>query len=544
MSIIAHFFDLIPILGHKANYNLYFCRLNSIQIKQQTITQMRIFNNETIRAIDKATIENENVTASDLVERASEAIANEIISRWRPNKPISIFAGFGNNGADALAVARILIEQGYNPEIFLFNIGGNMLSNECRICRDKLLEFGDINFTEIVKNFTLPALSPNHVVIDGLFGSGLNKPICGGFTTVIQYINESGATIVSIDVPSGMLGDWNVNPINRNIIHANLTLAIQFPRLAFFLKDNAQLVGEWKVLEIGLSKEAIKNSATNFFLVEKSDIRCAIKKRNAFASKADCGSALIVAGSYGMMGAAVLSANAAIRSGVGKITVQSPQCGYNVMQVSAHEAMFVADKHELILTDIAPRHNYDGIAIGPGIGTHEYTIQALEKFLKNTKQPIILDADALNCIALRPSLLNYIPSNSIITPHAGEFDRIFGEHKTDEARLRTALDRAKRYNIIIVLKGRHTAVVRHDGVIFFNSSGNASLATAGSGDVLTGLMAGFLAQGYVPEIASLIAIYVHGVAGEISSETHGIFGVKAGDIADNVGRALKQILTI
>lgn len=505
---------------------------------------MRIFNNETIRAIDKATIENENVTASDLVERASEAIANEIISRWRPNKPISIFAGFGNNGADALAVARILIEQGYNPEIFLFNIGGNMLSNECRICRDKLLELGDINFTEIVKNFTLPALSSNHVVIDGLFGSGLNKPICGGFTTVIQYINESGATIVSIDVPSGMLGDWNANPINRNIIHANLTLAIQFPRLAFFLKDNAQLVGEWKVLEIGLSKEAIKNSATNFFLVEKSDIRCAIKKRNAFASKADCGSALIVAGSYGMMGAAVLSANAAIRSGVGKITVQSPQCGYNVMQVSAHEAMFVADKHELILTDIAPRHTYDGIAIGPGIGTHEYTIQALEKFLKNTKQPIILDADALNCIALRPSLLNYIPSNSIITPHAGEFDRIFGEHKTDEARLRTALDRAKRYNIIIVLKGRHTAVVRHDGMIFFNSSGNASLATAGSGDVLTGLMAGFLAQGYVPEIASLIAIYVHGVAGEISSETHGIFGVKAGDIADNVGRALKQILTI
>ena len=157
---------------------------------------MRIFNNETIRAIDKATIENENVTASDLVERASEAIANEIISRWRPNKPISIFAGFGNNGADALAVARILIEQGYNPEIFLFNIGGNMLSNECRICRDKLLELGDINFTEIVKNFTLPALSPNHVVIDGLFGSGLNKPKCGGFTPVIKYINESGATIV------------------------------------------------------------------------------------------------------------------------------------------------------------------------------------------------------------------------------------------------------------------------------------------------------------------------------------------------------------
>ena len=505
---------------------------------------MKIFNNETIRAIDKATIENENVTALNLVERASEAIACEIISRWRPNKPISIFAGFGNNGADALAVARLLIEEGYKPEIYLFNIGGDMLSNECRICRDKLLEMGDVKLTEVVKNFTLPALSPNHVVIDGLFGSGLNKPIYGGFITIIQYINESGATIVSLDVPSGMLGDWNANPINRNIIHADLTLAIQFPRLAFFLKDNSVFVGEWKVLDVGLSPTAIKNSASDFFLVEKSDIRCSIRNRNKFASKADCGSSLLIAGSYGMMGAAVLCANAAIRSGVGKITVHSPQCGYNIMQVSAPEAMFIADKNEIITTEMIPQYHYDAIAVGPGIGTHEYTIQALEKFLKNIKQPVILDADALNCIALRPALLNYIPANSIITPHAGEFDRIFGEHKSDEARLRKALDRAKRYGIIIVLKGRHTAVVRHDGKIFFNSSGNASLATAGSGDVLTGLMAGFMAQGYAPEIASLIAIYVHGIAGEISSETHGILGVKAGDIADNVGKAIKQILTI
>lgn len=505
---------------------------------------MKIFNNETIRAIDKATIENENVTSLDLVERAAEAIACEIISRWRPNKPISIFAGFGNNGADALAVARLLIEEGYKPEIYLFNIGGDMLSEECRVCRDQLLELGDVKLTEVIKNFTLPALTPNHVVIDGLFGSGLNKPIYGGFITIIQYINESGATVVSLDVPSGMLGDWNANQISRNIIHADLTLAIQFPRLAFFLKDNATFVGEWKVLDIGLSSSAIKNSASDFFLVEKSEIRCSIKKRNKFASKADCGSTLLIAGSYGMMGAAVLSAKAAIRSGVGKITVHSPQCGYNIMQSSAHEAMFVADKHELIPTEIMPKHYYDAIAVGPGIGTHEYTIQALEKFLKNVKQPVILDADALNCIALRPSLLNYIPANSIITPHAGEFDRIFGEHKSDEARLKKALDRAKHYGLIIVLKGRHTAVVRHDGKIFFNSSGNASLATAGSGDVLTGLMAGFMAQGYAPEIASLIAIYVHGIAGEISSETHGILGVKAGDIADNVGKAIKQILTI
>ena len=544
-TFITYFFYFNIFFHHKAKYNLYFCELNwfSSKTTKIPISTMKIFNNETIRAIDRATIENEGVSAIELVERASDAIACEIISRWRPNKPISIFAGFGNNGADALAVGRLLIEQGYTPEIYLFNIGGNKLSNECRICRDQILEMEYANFHEIIDDFKLPVLTPNHVVIDGIFGSGLNKPIFGGFITVIRFINESGATIVSLDVPSGMLGDWNVNPINRNIIHANLTLAIQFPRLAFFLKDNSELVGEWKVLDINLSAEAIRNCPTNYYLVEKSDIRRVIKKRNTFASKADCGSALIVTGSYGMMGAAILSASGAARSGAVKITVHSPQCGYNVMQCAVPEAMFIADKHEIIPTDFTPKHNYNAIAIGPGIGTHEYTIQALETFLKNSQQPVILDADALNCIALRPSLLNYIPANSIITPHAGEFDRLFGEHKSDEARLSKALDRAKRYGIIIAIKGRHTAVVRHDGKIFFNTSGNASLATAGSGDVLTGLMAGFLAQGYAPEIASLIAIYVHGIAGELASEEHGIFGVKAGDIANNIGRAIKQILT-
>ena len=504
---------------------------------------MKIFNNTTIKAIDKATIEIDGVTSLELVERAAEAITCEIISRWRSNKKVSIFAGNGNNGADALAVARLLIEQGYNPEIYLFNIGGNQLSSECKVCRDRLIEMGNANLFEITENFTLPAISPNHLVIDGLFGTGLNRPIAGGFTTLIRYINDSNATILSIDVPSGLLGDWNSNPINRNIIHANLTLAIQFPRLAFLLRDNAELVGEWKVLDIALNADAIRNSPSNYFLVEKSEIRQAIRKRDIFASKADCGSALLIAGSYGMMGAAVLGANAASRSGAGKISVYSPRCGYNIIQSSVPEALFIADKHDIITTDINLSHHYNAIAVGPGIGTHELTIQALEKFLKNTKQPVILDADALNCIALRPALLNYIPSNSIITPHVGEFDRIFGNHKSDEERLKKAIDRAKRYGIIIVLKGRYTAVVRYDEHIYFNTSGNASLATAGSGDTLTGLMAGFMAQGYAPEIASLIAVYIHGIAGELASEEHGIFGVKAGDIANNIGRAIKQIMT-
>ena len=214
------------------------------------------------------------------------------------------------------------------------------------------------------------------------------------------------------------------------------------------------------------------------------------------------------------------------------------------MQTSVPEVLFDADQHDILLTNIVPSRNYDAIAVGPGIGVNEATVTTLEELLKRSQNPLILDADALNCIAKRPALLNYIPTDSILTPHAAEFDRIFGPHRTEESRLQKAIEKARKYGIIIVLKGRYTAIVRRDGRVYFNSSGNAALATAGSGDVLTGLMLGFMAQGYAPEIASLIAVYVHGVAGELASEEHGIHGVTAGDVAQNVGRAIKQILTV
>lgn len=505
---------------------------------------MKIFSNDTLRAIDRATIENEGVTSMELIERAGEAITNEIITRWRANKKVLVFAGPGNNGADALVVSRMLIEQGFTPEIYLFNIGGNQLSKECAECRNRLLEMGYGNLYEVVDNFSLPAIGAEYLVIDGLFGSGLKRPLEGGFKILVRYINESQATIVSIDIPSGLNGDWNPMSVNRDIIHANLTLAMQFPRLSFLFKENAELVGEWKVLDIGLSAEAIRSSHSDFYLVEKSDIRQTIHQRQPFASKADCGSALLVAGSYGMMGAAVLCAHGALRSGVGKVIVHSPRCGFNVIQSAVPEALFNADSHDVVSTNILPTHNYSAMAVGPGIGANDMTIKALEDFLKRSEKSVILDADALNCIAKRPSLLNYLPADSIITPHAGEFDNIFGQHLTDESRLQKAIEKAKRYGIIIVLKGRYTAIVRRDGKIYFNSSGNAALATAGSGDVLTGVMAGFMAQGYAPEIASLIAVYAHGVAGEMASEEHGVYGVKAGDVAANIGRAIKNILTV
>lgn len=375
-----------------------------------------------------------------------------------------------------------------------------------------------------------------------MFGSGLREELQGGFKSLVQYINDENATVVSIDLPSGMFGDWNPQIVNRNTIHATLTLAIQFPRISFFIPDNAELIGEWKIIDIGLSEKAIATSPANFCLVEQRDVHRRLRHRKEFASKADFGSGILYAGSYGMMGAAILAARGALRAGVGKLTVNSPKCGYQIMQSSVPEALFRHNRGEINIIDIHPERDFSAIAVGPGIGTNELTVKAVEDFLASINQPVILDADALNCIAIKPSILNTIPVLSILTPHAGEFDRLFGPQPSAEARLRKAIEMAKYYNILIILKGRYTAIVRPDGKVYFNSSGCPAMATAGSGDVLTGVLLSMLAQGYPAELASLIAVYVHGLAGEMAAAEQGEYGVTAGDIASYIGKAISEIM--
>ena len=452
-------------------------------------------------------------------------------------------AGPGNNGADALGAARLLFERGFRPEVFLFNIGGDKLSTDCAASRDRMLaEVPDIIFHEVKDRFSMPKITTNHLVIDGLFGSGLREELQGGFKSLVQYINDENATVVSIDLPSGMFGDWNPQIVNRNTIHATLTLAIQFPRISFFIPDNAELIGEWKIIDIGLSEKAIATSPANFCLVEQRDVHRRLRHRKEFASKADFGSGILYAGSYGMMGAAILAARGALRAGVGKLTVNSPKCGYQIMQSSVPEALFRHNRGEINIIDIHPERDFSAIAVGPGIGTNELTVKAVEDFLASINQPVILDADALNCIAIKPSILNTIPVLSILTPHAGEFDRLFGPQPSAEARLRKAIEMAKYYNILIILKGRYTAIVRPDGKVYFNSSGCPAMATAGSGDVLTGVLLSMLAQGYPAELASLIAVYVHGLAGEMAAAEQGEYGVTAGDIASYIGKAIREIM--
>ena len=503
---------------------------------------MKIFSSKHIKELDAATCEAQGIDSLTLMERAANAVAKEIASRFLPSHRIVVVAGAGNNGGDALAVSRILNEQGYNNlEIYLFNVKGN-LSHDCEEQKKKLLEAGDVNFTEITTSFTPPHLTENDVIIDGLFGSGLREPLSGGFASVARMINESGAYVISIDIPSGLSGEWNADAKYRDMVHASLTLTFQFPRLSFFFAENADILGEWKVLDIDLDQKAMKSMASEWLLVESRTIRPLLHPRHPFSGKRDYGSAMLFAGSMGMMGAAVLCARSALKCGVGLATVHGPRTGINILQTAVPEAMFEPDRNDRFISDMSLHHVHQAVAAGPGIGTNEATINALESLLKTCKSPLVLDADALNCIAKRPALLSMLPPRSVITPHIGEFDRLFGEQTSSEQRLKKAIEMARFYNIVIVLKNHFTMIVRPTGKVYFNSTGNAGMATAGAGDVLTGVIAGFMAQGFQPEHAATIGVYVHGLAGDIASEEIGEYGVTASDISNRLGRAIKAII--
>lgn len=506
---------------------------------------MKLFVNDDIRAIEKKTLTTESITERTLVERVAAGAAREIALKWRPSTRTVVFAGPGNNGADALATALELISAGFKPVIYLFNIGGTSIKNECvyfrNLCKEQCT---DGTFHEITGMFNAPELGAGDLVVDGLFGSGLRDSLSGGFMSLVRYINESGATVVSIDIPSGMFGDWDKTALERNVIHADLTLAVQFPRLPFFMPRKAELAGEVKVLNIDLNAEEIRRRPTNYYLIDRDEAARLLKPRDPFCSKADMGSALIVAGRYGMMGAAVLACRGALRGGAGKVTLYGPQCGFPIVQTAVPEAMFESDDNKLVISGIKPQRHYTVCAVGPGMGTNEITVNAVESFIKSTGVPLVIDADALNALSKRVDTLNHLPARSVLTPHEGEFDRLFGECPSREARIRKAVDAAKYYSVYIVLKGHFTIIACPDGKLYVNSSGTPALATPGAGDVLSGLIAALIAQGYDTRSAAIIGVYIHGLAGQLAEDSQSQLSVTASDIAGCIGAAFKSTLNL
>lgn len=485
---------------------------------------------------------------AQFITAVGKAVAAEVLElRGDTLRPVVVFAGDSINGAYALETAAALHAAGCTAEVYLINIGGNLLSEDTRRARDRFVAdtSADFLFETVDLNLLMPELEEDMIVVDGIFGREYGSSLRGGYQVMARRINESDCTVVSIDVPSGMNNDLSVGMINRNIVHADLTLTLVGPTLSFYMPENAELVGKWKTLAVPLNRAAVRDCNCRSRLTDAWGVRSLLPVRDEFVSKADLGTALLFAGSYGMLGAAVLCGRSALRSGCGKVVIHGPRCAFYTLQTAVPGAMFETDGADMEIRRFESEVEFEAVAVGPGIGTSEVTIDGLETFLKamySARLPVILDADALNCISRRKSLLDHIPPRSVLTPHAGEFDRIFGRQPSASARLLRAQQAARMYQCIIVLKGHYTQIIWPDGSVVVNNSGTDALATAGSGDVLTGLIAGLTAQSLAPELAAVAGVYVHGVAGSIAAETHGARGTTAEDIAAAVGQALRRVL--
>jgi len=494
---------------------------------------MKILTAQQIREADNFTIQHEPILSVDLMERASQQCVDWITKRFDTKNTFAIFCGVGNNGGDGLAIARLLLDKKYKVHVFVVEFSKNYSADfKVNLERLKKLNAEIELLTETNNEFTI---SSGTIVVDAIFGSGLNKTIYGFVSKIIEQINKN--TVVAIDLPSGMFCESNEENDLTNVVKATYTLTFQQPKLAMMFPQYANHFGEIEVLNIGLNVDFINQQQTFFYFTTKNDVKKNILKRAKFSHKGTYGHALLITGSKGKMGAAVLSSKACLRSGVGLLTTHVPQVSLSVMQTAVPEAMCSVDEDMNYFTLIKDTEKYGAIGVGPGIGMEKQTQNALKLLIQNTVLPMVIDAEALNSLAENKTWIAFLPNNSILTPHPKEFERLVGKWNNDEERLQLQRDFAVKQQVIVVLKGAYTAIALPNGNVHFNSSGNAGMASAGSGDVLTGIITSLLAQGYTPEQAAITGVYLHGVAGDIAKENVGEISLIASDIIEQLPSA-------
>lgn len=500
---------------------------------------MKVLSGNQIKAIEAYTIEHEPVSSINLMERAAGAIVDKIVDRWDSATPVKIFAGPGNNGGDALAIARMLGEKGYKVWACLFNTSGK-LSPDCATNRDRLMSSANVKLDVIETQFTPPQLLEGDLVIDGLFGTGINKPLNGGFASVVKYINSSQSTVVAIDIPSGLMTDDNTNNVMNHIVRADYTFTFQYPKLAFIFPENEVYTGKWEVLDIGLIDPDNEETRSPYVVVEHKDMQKLLKERSKFAHKGTMGHAALVAGKKNMAGAAILSAKACMRGGVGKLTIHTPESNSMTLQIAVPEAVLSTERsdHFSQVFDIT---DYDALAIGPGIGTDTETAQAFIEQVSLSKIPVVLDADALNILGSHRGWINQLPRNAILTPHKKELFGLISTTRNSYEELERTRELAARQQIYIVIKGANSAVCTPTGAVYFNCTGNPGMATAGSGDVLTGIILALLVQDYRSEEAVRLGVYLHGLAGDIAADDKGYESLIASDIVEYLPMAFRKL---
>ncbi len=488
---------------------------------------MKILSAAQTRDADAYTISHEPIASIDLMERASQAFVDWFVEQFPHAPGVKVCCGLGNNGGDGLAIARLLSNLHYQVEVWVVRYAeGTSADFATNAERLKRL------FTphEIRSEADVPALSADDLVIDALFGSGLSRPLEGLAARVVEAINGSGATVVAVDVPSGLFVD--APSTGPHIVKATHTVSFQLPKLSFLLPQSAPYVGDWHVVDIGLHPRAIAQAQTPYHYVEESYLKTLVRRRPKFAHKGLFGHALLVAGSHGKMGAAVLAARACLRSGVGLLTLHVPWSGYEIMQISAPEAMCLVDTQGQYVSEVGDTTAFNTIGIGPGLGTKLETGTAFEKLLQRTTAPMVMDADALNLLAKYPDLLPLLPPGSVLTPHPKEFERLTQKADHDYHRLELLREFARKHQVVVVLKGAHTATAWPTGEVYFNIAGNPGMATGGSGDVLTGIITALVAQHYPPGEAAVLGVYLHARAGDLAADARGYSALVASDLIE------------
>lgn len=500
---------------------------------------MKLFSAQQIRDWDQYTIQHEPITSIDLMERAAGQCVMWLEKNNFTGRPLHIFCGKGNNGGDGLAIARMLASQEAAVTVHILEFG-HKGTDDFQVNLARLHQRADVSirFIQSPEHFQLPG--EDEVVIDALFGTGLNRGLEGVTASLVGYINKSSAPVISIDIPSGLFTERS--SAGNVVVEADHTLSFQSYKLAFLMPENSRYVGRVHILDLGLHADYYDVTPAIAELVDADIIGRIYRPRDRFGHKGNYGHALLIAGSYGKMGAAVLSARSCLRSGAGLLSVHIPKCGYDIMQTALPEAMVTTDFNSSINTRVEEDgSDYDAIAIGPGLGTASETRSMLKEILLHAGAPMVLDADALNIIAMQQEMIKDIPAGSVITPHPREFERLFGKSTDDFARISLAVSMSDEYRIVIVLKGHYTFVAIPGTSGYFNSTGNAGMATAGSGDVLTGVISGLLAQGYKPPDAALLGVYLHGLAGNLAAERLSMEAMIAGDITAHLPEAFLSI---
>lgn len=498
---------------------------------------MKIFSATQIREADAFTIQYEPVKSINLMERASKAFVEWFEKNFDKNRRLIIFCGTGNNGGDGLAISRMLSFKKWKVNTYTV-LKASKRTQDFTINYLKLAEVREI--PDITSGGDLDfEIHSGDIIIDAIFGSGLSRSVTGVYAEVIRFINQSPATVVSVDVPSGMFID---TPGGEGaVVEADDVVSFQLPKLAFFLEQNQQYVKNWITVDIGLHPNYLNNTAAKFEFLDRDMVSDMLRVRNKYAHKGEFGKSLIIAGSHGKMGAAVLCARACIRSGAGLVTAHIPGCGFEIMQTAVPEVMVTTDFSEQYLTGLPDIKHFDAIGIGPGIGKNMETYEVISQLLSRYHRPIVFDADAINIIALEKSFLKMLPEGSVLTPHPGEFRRLVGSWDNDFEKLNLQISLSEEYKIYIVLKGANTSISTPEGKIFFNGTGNPGMATGGSGDVLTGMITSFIGQGYVSLEAIILAVYLHGLAGDLAAEDFGQEGMIASDIIDHLPQAFRTL---